>query len=134
MKCYYLDKPGVDADGNACSVYLRFDDDTYTDDIDYARRFTTRKAAEKYCESHGIDALVRTFCGGFPIGTKQEEAYQFVRKMGKGFRKHFVFDEFTLIKDVQQLRNALFVVGVYTQKRYRCKMVTRDAAYVVRVK
>ncbi|HHC0136929.1 TPA: hypothetical protein ACN7DQ_005160 [Klebsiella pneumoniae] len=134
MKFYYLDKPGVDADGSACAVYLRFDDDTYTDDIDYAKRFITRKAAEKYCESHGIDALVRFFCDDFSIGTKQEEACQFVRKMGKGFRKHFVFDEFTLIKDVKQLRNALYAVGMYTQKEYRCKMVTRDTAYVERIK
>lgn len=67
MKFYYLDKPGVDADGSACAVYLRFDDDTYTDDIDYAKRFITRKAAEKYCESHGIDALVRFFVMIFPL-------------------------------------------------------------------
>lgn len=133
MKFYYLDKPGVDENGSACAVYLRFDD-TYTDDIDYARRFTTRKAAEKYRESHGIDASVGFFCGDFPIGTKQEETYQFVRKMGKGVRKHFVFDEFTLIKDVKQLRNALYAVGVYTRREYRCKIVTRDTAYVERIK
>ena len=133
MKFYYLDKPGVDADGSACVVYLRFDDDTYTDDIDYAKRFTTRKAAEKYRESHGLNGMVGCTCD-FIIGTKQEEAYQFVRKMGKGFRKHFVFDEFTLIKDVKQLRNALFAVGLHTRKVYRCKMVTRDTAYVERIK
>lgn len=134
MKFYYLNVPGVDANGYACAVYLRFDRDTYTDDIDYARRFETRYAAKQYRDANGITGIVGCASDDFSIGTKQEEAYQFVREMGKGCGKYFGFDEFTLIKDVKQLSYALYWVGLYTQKKYSCKKVGRVGAYVVRVK
>ncbi len=134
MKFYYLDVSGVDANGYACAVYLRFDRDTYTDDIDYARRFETRVAAEKYRDVNGLTGMVGCASDSFQFGSKNDEAYQFVRRMGKGCGKYFEFDGFTLIKDVKQLRNALYWVGLYTKKKFSVKMVASNTAYVARVK
>lgn len=133
MKFYYLNVPGVDANGYACAVYLRFDRDTYTDDIDYARRFETRDAAEQYRDANGITGVVCCANDGFQFGTKHDEAYQFVRRLSKGCGKHFVFDEFSLIKDVKQLRCSLFFVGLSIKKKFIVKPVA-GGAYVERVK
>lgn len=134
MNFYYLHADGVDASGCACALYLRFDRDTYTDDIDYARRFETRVAAEKYRDANGITGMVGCASDSFQFGSKSDEAYQFARGMGNGCGKCFKFDEFTLIKDVKQLRNALYWVGLYTKKKFSVKMVASNTAYVARVK
>ena len=133
MKFYYLDSPRVGVDGSACVLYLRFDSDAYTDDIDYARRFETRVATEKYRDANGITGMVGCASDNFKFGSKSDEAYHFVREMGKGCGKYFEFDEFTLIKDVKQLRNALYWVGLSTKKKFSVKPVV-GGAYVVRVK
>ncbi len=133
MNFYYLHADGVDASGCACTLYLRFDRDTYTDDIDYARRFETRVAAEKYRDANGITGMVGCASDNFQFGSKNDEAYQFVGKMGKGCGKCFKFDEFTLIKDVKQLRCSLFSVGLSIKKKFSVKPVV-GGAYVARVK
>lgn len=134
MKFYYLDSHSGGEDGSACVVYLRFDSDVYTDDIDYARRFETRVAAEKYRDVNGLTGMVGCASDSFQFGSKSDEAFQFVRRMGKGCGKYFEFDEFTLIKDIKQLRNALYWVGLYTKKKFSVKMVASNIAYVARVK
>jgi hypothetical protein len=53
--------------------------------------------------------------------------------VGKGGGKYFEFDEFTLIKDVKQLRNALYWVGLSIKKKFSVKPVV-GGAYVARVK
>lgn len=70
--------------------------------------------------------------GGFDI-VESDEAYQFAREVGKGGGKYFEFDEFTLIKDVKQLRNALYWVGLSIKKKFSVKPVV-GGAYVARVK
>lgn len=133
MKFYYLDSPRVDTDGSVCVLYLRSDSDAYTDNIDYARRFETRVAAEKYRDANGLTVMVGCASDNFKFGSKSDEAYQFVREMGNGCGKYFEFDEFTLIKDVKQLRNALYWVGLSIKKKFSVKPVAGGAC-VARVK
>lgn len=133
MKFYYLDSPCVGVDGSACVLYLRSDSDAYTDDIDYARRFETRAEAQKYRDVNGLTVMVGCASDNFKFGSKSDEAYQFAREVGKGGGKYFEFDEFTLIKDVKQLRNALYWVGLSIKKKFSVNPVV-GGAYVARVK
>ncbi|MJP01984.1 hypothetical protein DN002_22300 [Salmonella enterica subsp. enterica] len=66
--------------------------------------------------------------------TMDGEVRNFVYRLGLGKGKHFVFDDFALIRSIEQLRSALSVVGKKLQKKFSAKMVARNTAYVVRVK
>ena len=140
MKRYYIEAIG--ADGTKLYASGRCG---WLQDCTYAKFFKTIEEAESYmawrkphlpCEIKCKEQRVKKRAAS-PLEQKttmEGEASNFVYRLGLDKGKHFVFDDFKLIKSIDQLRTSLDRVGKKLQKKFSVKMVARNAAYVVRVK
>lgn len=140
MKRYYIEAIG--ADGKKLYASGRF---VFLHDFTYAKFFKTIEEAEGYmawrkphlpCEIKCKEQRVkkRSASQVKQKTTMDGEASNFVYRLGLDKGKHFVFDDFKLIKSIDQLRTSLDRVGKKLQKKFIVKMVARNTAYVVRVK
>lgn len=140
MKRYYIEAVGDDGKKVYASGRCGF-----LHDFTYAKFFKTIDEAERYmawrkphlpCEIKCKEQRVKKRAAP-PVEQKTTmdgEASNFVYRLGLGKGKHFVFDDFTLIRSIEQLRASLDRVGKKLQKKFSVKMVARNTAYVVRVK
>lgn len=140
MKRYYIEAIG--ADGKKLYASGRFG---FLHDFTYANFFKTIEEAEGYmewrkphlpCEIKCKEQRVKKRAASVreQKPTMEGEARDFVYRLGLGKGKHFVFDDFALIRSIEQLRTSLDRVGKKLQKKFSVKMVTRDTAYVERIK
>lgn len=140
MKRYYIEAVGTDGKKVYASGRCGF-----LHDFTYAKFFKTIEEAERYmawrkphlpCEIKCKEQRVKKRAASVreQKPTMEGEVRNFVYRLGLGKGKHFVFDDFALIRSIEQLRSALSVVGKKLQKKFSVKMVARNTAYVVRVK
>lgn len=140
MKRYYIEAIGADGKKLYASGRCGF-----LHDFTYAKFFKTIEEAEGYmawrkphlpCEIKCKEQRVkkRAVSQVKQKTTMEGEASNFVYRLGLDKGKHFVFDDFKLIKSIDQLRTSLDRVGKKLQKKFSAKMVARNTAYVVRVK
>lgn len=140
MKRYYIEAIGPD--GKKLYASGRFG---FLHDFTCANFFKTIEEAERYmawrkpnlpCEIKCKEQRVKKRAASVreQKPTMELEARDFVYRLGLGKGKHFVFDDFALIRSIEQLRGALSVVGKKLQKKFSVKMVASNTAYVLRIK
>lgn len=122
MKRYYIEAVGPDGKKVYASGRCGF-----LHDFTYAKFFKTIDEAERYmawrkphltCEIKCKEQRVKKRAASVreQKPTIEGEARNFVYRLGLGKGKHFVFDDFALIKSIEQLRSELSVVGKKLQK------------------